>query len=320
MPYFVECVESVCQQSFGDFELLICDNASTDDTEYAARELAAADSRIRYLRLETNFGASANFNRCFQETSGGLFSWVASDDRLLPSYLERCVVHLDVHPDQVMCVPAISFIDEAGRATGCVSQPAALASPHVAARLRSYLDRRSWFMVYGLARREALARTKLCQPKFGSDVLLLWEMLLRFRIGTLTETLLEYRRYHVKEAELVWRGIQPEGAGRAPRMLHVGLFKDLLACCDAVDIDPAVRTAGRRALFLWLASTPFRDLVVDDLRDEFRRTGWRQNPVYEVALLASMALLRPRRAIRNVRRQSRQILGGSTAGRSASSR
>jgi hypothetical protein len=59
-----------------------------------------------------------------------------------------------------------------------------------------------------------------------------------------------------------------------------------------------------------LASTSFRDLVVDDLRDELRRTSRVRNPVYDTALLASMALLRPGRAIRNARRQSIvQILG-----------
>ncbi len=303
MPYFVECLASICRQSFGDFELVICDNASTDDTEQAARELACADSRVRYLRLESDSGASANFNRCLKETSGGLFSWAASDDRLLPSYLEQCVAHLDAHPDYAMCVPGVRFIDEAGLTLGSVQQPTALSAPEVRARLSAYLDRRSWFMVYGLARREALVRTSLFPPRFGSDVIFIWEMLLRFRIGTMAETLVEYRRYKLKEAEVVWRGIQPEGAGGAPRWLHVELFKDLLERCDRADLDPMTRAAGRRALLRWLTSTPFRDLVVDDLRDELRRTSRKRNPIYDTALLMSMALLRPGRAIRNARRQ-----------------
>ena len=233
MPYFVECLASICRQSFGDFELVICDNASTDDTEQAAREFSlrrfacpvpAARIGLRCHR--------ANFNRCLKETSGGLFSWAASDDRLLPSYLEQCVAHLDAHPDYAMCVPGVRFIDEAGLTLGSVQQPTALSAPEVRARLSAYLDRRSWFMVYGLARREALVRTSLFPPRFGSDVIFIWEMLLRFRIGTMAETLVEYRRYKLKEAEVVWRGIQPEGAGGAPRWLHVELFKDLLERCD----------------------------------------------------------------------------------------
>ena len=310
IPYIVECLDSICRQSFADFELLVCDNASTDGTEEIVRELVRADSRVRYLRVDPDSGASSNFNRCFSGTEGELFTWVASDDRFLPRYLEETVGYLRTHLDHAMCVPAVRFIDEDGVASGVLSQPVDLSSPSVNQRLKSYLDRRSWFMVYGLARREALQKTALFPQRFGPDVILVWEMLLRFRIGTLPETLLEYRRYRLKETEAVWRGLQPEGEGRVPRWLHLGLFKDLLESCDRDGVDLAARVAGRRALVRWLASTPFRDLVVDDLRDEFRRPGRARNPLYDVALLASMTLLRPGRALRNARRQPMaQILG-----------
>lgn len=304
MPYLAEAVESICQQSFADFELFICDNASTDGTEDLARELVRTDRRVRYLRVESNAGASASFNRCVAETEGRLFTWAASDDRFLPRYLEECVAMLHAHPEHAMCVPAVGFIDESGRRNDELRQPVALSSPDVAVRLRSYLDRRSWYMVYGLARRDALERTGLFPQRFGPDVILVWELLLRFRIGTLDETLLEYRRYREKRADAVWRGIQPEGSGAPPRWLHVGLFGDLLECCDRTDLDPAVRAAGRRALLRWLTSTSLRDLVVDDLRDEIRRPRARPNPAYDALLLSSMALLRPGRVLRNVRRQS----------------
>ncbi|MGD0287022.1 MAG: glycosyltransferase family 2 protein [Acidimicrobiales bacterium] len=319
MPYIVECLDSIREQSFGDFELLICDNASTDGTEEVSRELARADSRVRYLRVDSDSGASANFNRCFAGTTGALFTWVASDDRFLPRYLEQTVNHLREHAEYAMCIPAVRFIDEASVASDVVFQPVALSSPLLKLRLKSYLDRRSWFMVYGLVRREALETTGLFPQRFGPDVILVWEVLLRFRVGTLPETLLEYRRYRVKEAEVVWRGLQPEGAGRAPGWLHLGLFKDLLESCDRDGVDPAARVAGRRALFRWLASTPFRDLVVDDLRDELRRTSRAKNPVYDAALLASMALLRPGRAIRNARRQPIMQILGQGGGRRRSS-
>jgi glycosyltransferase involved in cell wall biosynthesis len=319
MPYIVECFESIREQSFGDFELLICDNASTDGTEEVSRELARADSRVRYLRVDSDSGASANFNHCFVGTKGALFTWVASDDRFLPRYLERTVDHLREHAEDAMCVPAVRFIDEDGIVSGMLSQPVSLSSPRVDQRLKSYLDRRSWFMVYGLARREALEQTALFPQRFGPDVILVWEMLLRFRIGTIPETLLDYRRYRVKEAQAVWRGLQPEGEGRVPRWLHLGLFKDLLESCDRDGVDPAARVAGRRALVRWLASLSFRDLVVDDLRDELRRPGRARNPLYDAALLASMTLLRPGRALRNARRQPMMQILGQAGDRTRSS-
>jgi hypothetical protein len=119
----------------------------------------------------------------------------------------------------------------------------------------------------------------------------------------LDEILVDFRRYQLKEAEAVWRGIQPEGAASVPPWLHIGLFKALLECCERENLDPAARATGRRALYRWLASGPFRDLVVDDLRDELRRPGRRPNRLYDAALIASMAALRPSRGFRIVRRQ-----------------
>ena len=319
MPYVVECLDSIRRQSFADFDLLVCDNASTDGTEEVVREAVRDDSRIRYLRVQSDSGASANFNRCFAGTGGGLFTWVASHDRFLPRYLEQTVSHLKAYSDHAMCVPAVRFIDEAGIASGVQCQPVDLSSPDVKLRLRSYLDRRSWYMIYGLIRRKALETTGLFPQRFGPDVILVWELLLRFRIGTLPEPLLEYRRYRVKDAATVWRGLQPEDSAGAPRWLHLGLVRDLLESCDREGVDPAVRIAGRRALFRWLMSRPFRDLVVDDLRDELRSTNRAENPVYDAALLTSMAILRPGRAIRNARRQPLMQILGQGRGRRRSS-
>ena len=161
-------------------------------------------------------------------------------------------------------------------------------------------------MVHGLwscPTRGSRAKRTCSRPRFGSDVILLWEMLLRFRIGTLGEPLVEYRRYEYKDAEVVWRGIQPEGAGAVPSWLHVGLFKDLLDRCNSPDLDVGTRAAARRTVLRWLTSWPFRDLLVDDLRNELRRADRHRNALSDSALLAAMAMIRPSRALRNARRR-----------------
>ena len=55
--YIAISIRSVLDQDFRDFELIITDNASTDETEAICRELAARDPRIRYVRNERNLGA-----------------------------------------------------------------------------------------------------------------------------------------------------------------------------------------------------------------------------------------------------------------------
>lgn len=79
-----KAVESVLTQSFGDFELIISDNASTDGTEGICRAYAIADPRIRYYRQPENLGAKNNFSAVLGLAQGDYFSWLAHDD-----YYER---------------------------------------------------------------------------------------------------------------------------------------------------------------------------------------------------------------------------------------
>ena len=59
-------IRSVIEQTLDDIELIVSDNASTDNTQEVCERLARADSRIRYSRSETNLGAAVNFNRVFE--------------------------------------------------------------------------------------------------------------------------------------------------------------------------------------------------------------------------------------------------------------
>src|SRR3954470_9957348 len=63
--YLVQSIESLLSQTYGNFVLIISDNASTDRTEEICRRYAAADARVRYVRNPVNIGMSGNFNRVF---------------------------------------------------------------------------------------------------------------------------------------------------------------------------------------------------------------------------------------------------------------
>jgi len=91
--FIKETIESVLAQSFRDFELIICDDNSPDDT----LEVIAGftDPRIRVLRSEANLGAEGNWNRCLSEARGKYFKLLPQDDRLLPGCLERQVAVLE---------------------------------------------------------------------------------------------------------------------------------------------------------------------------------------------------------------------------------
>ncbi len=74
-------------QTFTDFELIISDNCSTDDTEEIARRYAAADPRIRYVRQPRNRGSAYNHNVTVQHARGEFFKWLSDDDLYAPDLL-----------------------------------------------------------------------------------------------------------------------------------------------------------------------------------------------------------------------------------------
>jgi glycosyltransferase involved in cell wall biosynthesis len=86
-----EAIESILAQTYGDFELVISDNASTDATAEICHDYAKQDARIRYIRQKTNIGAAPNYNEVFRHSSGQYFKWAAHDDVLAPEFIGECV-------------------------------------------------------------------------------------------------------------------------------------------------------------------------------------------------------------------------------------
>ena len=91
-------LESLVAQDYADFEIIISDNASQDETETICREYAARDSRIRYYRAERNMGPVWNAVQVYQAARGEYFMLAAHDDLRHPQYLSRCVAELDRNP------------------------------------------------------------------------------------------------------------------------------------------------------------------------------------------------------------------------------
>ena len=75
-----EAIDSLLLQTFTDFELIISDNASIDETEAICREYAKKDLRIRYIRQPENRGIIFNFKLVLEEAKGEYFMWAAHDD------------------------------------------------------------------------------------------------------------------------------------------------------------------------------------------------------------------------------------------------
>jgi len=73
-------IESILNQSFTDFELIISDNASTDNTSQICNEFSKKDGRIRYIRQPKNMGAILNYKFVLQQAHEKYFAWASADD------------------------------------------------------------------------------------------------------------------------------------------------------------------------------------------------------------------------------------------------
>lgn len=107
-----QAIDSVLEQTFEDYELVICDDASTDATPEICRRYS--DPRVRYVRFEERGGQARSFNRCFEQSRGQFFTLLHADDFFLPSLLERRVRQLTERPGVGFVCGAICMVDVAG--------------------------------------------------------------------------------------------------------------------------------------------------------------------------------------------------------------
>jgi glycosyltransferase involved in cell wall biosynthesis len=89
--YLRECLDSVLAQTFPDFEILVVDDHSRDDTLAILGEYAKRDRRIRVERNPVNFGIVGNWNRCVELAHGEWIKFVFQDDLISPTCLEKLV-------------------------------------------------------------------------------------------------------------------------------------------------------------------------------------------------------------------------------------
>jgi glycosyltransferase involved in cell wall biosynthesis len=113
-------IESVIAQSFQDWELVICDDSSTDNTEAViALYQALLGARLRFYRNERRLGLPGNFNRVTELAEGEYIKPLCADDVLHPHALEQLVQALDQHPSAAIAAcDREEFIDEAGHNGG----------------------------------------------------------------------------------------------------------------------------------------------------------------------------------------------------------
>ena len=220
--YLAASIDSLLAQTFADFELIISDNASTDDTESICRRYARQDERIRYYRVEENLGAAWNYNRVFELAQGEYFKWAAHDDIHMPTFLEKTVEVLDRRPEVIWCFGRYSHIGPNGRLVpGAAERDLSFinpngidrSSPRPHQRFQAILLSRAGLDIYSLHRREVVAKTVVFPPYYGSEKVFLAELAMLGPYEEIPETLIHFR-------------VHPDASGCLPTESDLQYFID----------------------------------------------------------------------------------------------
>jgi len=105
-------IESVLNQTYKDFEIIVVDDGSTDNTEDIIRQFQEKDKRIKYIKHDKNKGGSAARNTGIKNSSGYFLSFLDSDDQWLPNKLEFEVKILNNNKNCIICSTGHTFINE----------------------------------------------------------------------------------------------------------------------------------------------------------------------------------------------------------------
>lgn len=187
-------IEGLLAQTFGNFELVVGDNASTDGTAEVAMRFAQTDPRVRVVRRASNLGANANYSLLVREARGEYFKWASSNDWCAPTFLERCVEVLDARPDVVVAYPRTRlFVESLADATD-YDDGLDLDEDDPSARfLRVRSTMRLSNAMNGLMRLSALRRTRLMPGYRSADMVMTGHLALLGKFVEVPEYLF-YRR------------------------------------------------------------------------------------------------------------------------------
>ena len=192
--HFERAIESLLNQSFRDFELIISDNASTDNTQALCERYAQQDTRIRYIRQRENIGVAHNWNAVVHAARGTYFKWSSASDECAAEFIAKCVASLEADSGVVLAFGRTRFIDEDGTLLEVYDGDFSVTARTPSARFACVCSQLVLNNAQsGLIRLDALRKTALDRLYPHGDPVLMAELALHGRWQLLPDVLL-YRR------------------------------------------------------------------------------------------------------------------------------
>ena len=111
--FLEQAVSAILGQTYGNFELILADNASEDRTQEICEHFARIDKRVKYMRHPTNIGPNRTSTKVLEASSGVYHMWAAGHDLWDPRYIERLLARMRQDPSLVLCYGKTTVIDAA---------------------------------------------------------------------------------------------------------------------------------------------------------------------------------------------------------------
>ncbi len=251
--YVKEAVESILAQTYRDFELLIVEDASTDDSLKIIQ--AITDDRIRIVRNPENLGITPSLNKGIRLARYALIARMDADDISHPWRLEKQVAYLQKHPDCAMLATWVRLIDHTGTY---------LRTEGINREFLYYTLNFECCIMHStvMFRKTYLEAVGGYQKAYSEDFDLFWRISRRYKISAIDEPLVFYRlhdqntntvsrktEYEIANIENLVRNIRCYTDGETPvpmeylecyrnnftRILAEGNLKKINSCLDLLD-------------------------------------------------------------------------------------
>lgn len=192
--FLAQALDSILGQSLQDIEVIISDNASTDDSAAICRAYSSRDPRIRYIHQVKNLGAARNWNFVAEQAQGKYFKWSSANDFCAKTMLEKCVAAMEADPSIVLCHGKTCLVEEETNAQMEYDRDIALTDASPIERFKTLCLKLALNNAQnGIIRHDALKRTRLEGLYPHGDLALMAELALQGKFVLLPEILF-YRR------------------------------------------------------------------------------------------------------------------------------
>lgn len=198
--FIVEAIESILSQTFKDFELIISDNASTDNTQEICQKYAKSDSRVKYIRQKENIGALKNFEFVLFESKYEYFMWASHDDIWSENWIKVLINKISKNNKCVGVFGKLLIVDSRSNSIPHVALMNRLNYSGKCRRLKYYIEpevfgkANVWYSIFD---KSSLIKIELSKIKY--DYELIYNLLLDGDILSDNECFLKKRVVYVSD-------------------------------------------------------------------------------------------------------------------------